>query len=438
MRRTPFPWIAAVSVLAASAAIGTLNAARRPRYGGELRIELRAQLKTLDPQEMPQDPLALAAQRQILPAVFETLVRLDEHGEPQPWLAESWTHDLARKGWIFTARRNVTLQDGTLWSPLATSLVVPDNRPLDQILRELARPRNAVVVRAADGSLIGTGPFRIAKWEPEKSVTLQAHDRYWGGRPYLDSIRIQMGRAFSEQAVDFQVGNADVVEIGLRDLRAPRARGITVFTTAPLETLALQFENRGVPDAVREAVALSIDRAAIHSVLLQRQGEVSGALLPQWLSGYSFVFPVGRNVARAHQIAPAPATLNFAYDRQDPVIRSIAERVAVNASEVGITLRPAGENAGKLDRPAALSLIQLPVTSRDPWAVLEEFAALLKLPSPVSTSLYDAESAMLESFQVIPLFHLPHGWMMQSRVKDWAAKDSPSWADAWLDAGATP
>jgi hypothetical protein len=122
--------------------------------------------------------------------------------------------------------------------------------------------------------------------------------------------------------------------------------------------------------------------------------------------------------------------LNFAYDRQDPVIRSIAERVAVNASEVGVTLRPGG--------PAALSLIQLPVTSRDPWAVLEEFAALLKLPSPVSTSLYDAESAMLESLQVIPLFHLPHGWMMQSRVKDWAAKDSPSWADAWLDAGATP
>jgi hypothetical protein len=70
--------------------------------------------------------------------------------------------------------------------------------------------------------------------------------------------------------------------------------------------------------------------------------------------------------------------------------------------------------------------------------VLEEFGALLKLPAPVSPSLYDAESAMLESFQVIPLFHLPHGWMMQSHVRDWATKDSPSWADAWLDAGATP
>ena len=280
-------------MVAACTAIGSLNAARRPRYGGELRIELRAQLRTLDPQETPSDPLALSEQRQILPAVFETLVRLDDHGEPQPWLAESWTHDAARKSWIFTPRPNVILQDGTPWTPPGGSLVLPDSRPLDQILRDLARPRNAIVIRAADGSLIGTGPFRIARWDSDRSATLTAHEKYWGGRPYLDSIAIQMGRAFSEQAVDFQAGTADVVEIGLRDLRAPRARGITVFATAPMETLALQFTNRSVPDAVREALALSIDRAAIHSVLLQRQGEVSGALLPQWLSGYAFLFPDG-------------------------------------------------------------------------------------------------------------------------------------------------
>ncbi len=185
-----------------------------------------------------------------------------------------------------------------------------------------------------------------------------------------------------------------------------------------------------MPDTVREAVALSIDRAAIHSVRLQGQGEVSGALLPQWLSGYSFVFPTARNVARAHQIAPAPTALNFAYDRQDPVIRAIAERVAVNASEVGITLRPGGA--------PAVTLTRLPVTSRDPWIVLEEFAGLLKLPAPTSANLYEAENAMLESFQVIPLFHLPQGWMMQSRVKDWAGKNGSNWADAWLDEGHAP
>jgi hypothetical protein len=60
------------------------------------------------------------------------------------------------------------------------------------------------------------------------------------------------------------------------------------------------------------------------------------------------------------------------------------------------------------------------------------------MPAPISVNLYEAESAMMGSFQVIPLFHLPQGWLMQSRVKDWAGKDGPSWADAWLEPGPTP
>src|ERR1700676_4307823 len=91
MKRTPSRWIAAASALIALAAV---HAARRPRYGGEVRVEMRAALQTLDPTNPAADPLGL------IPAVFETLVRFDEHGDPQPCLATSWTHDAARKCWI--------------------------------------------------------------------------------------------------------------------------------------------------------------------------------------------------------------------------------------------------------------------------------------------------------------------------------------------------
>ena len=37
-------------------------------------------------------------------------------------------------------------------------------------------------------------------------------------------------------------------------------------------------------------------------MLLQRQGEVSGALLPQWLSGYAFLFPTATDLARARAL----------------------------------------------------------------------------------------------------------------------------------------
>src|SRR5581483_9067963 len=134
---------------------------------------------------------------------------LDEHGDPQPWLAVSWTHDMGRKCWVFTPRANVILHDGSAWS--LPPIEIADDKPIDEILRELSRPKNAIVIRA-EGSLTGTGPFRIARWEAGKSATLAAHDSYWQGRPFLDSIEIRLGRESAEQAADLQLGKADVID----------------------------------------------------------------------------------------------------------------------------------------------------------------------------------------------------------------------------------
>jgi peptide/nickel transport system substrate-binding protein len=425
----PIIWrsIAAVNALLALTAAARLEAARRPRYGGELRVEMRATLMTLDPADSPEDPAALAAQRLWLPTVFETLVKLDDYGEPQPWLATSWTHDPVRKVWVFAARKDVKFHDGTPWSPPGGSIVVPDDRPIERILREMAGARSAISMRAADGTLLGTGPFKIGRWDAGKSVSLAANDEYWGGRPYLDSISIQMGRSLAEQANDFQLGRTDVTEIPVRDLRAPRARGMVASDPSPMETLALQFDVNRVQQPVREALALTIDRPAIHNVLLQMQGEISGALLPQWLSGYSFLFPAERSLVKARQLSPAARTLTFGYDRDDAVVRPIAERIAVNAGEAGITLR---QSQGAAD----LRLVRLPITAGDPWLALQDLAALLKAPQPgIATSPYEAEKALLEESGLVPLFHLPRVWVVQQNVRNW-----PRLEDAWLDPRTIP
>lgn len=36
---------------------------------------------------------------------------------------------------------------------------------------------------------VGTGPYRIAQYRPDRDLLLEAHDEYWGGRPPLKSIR---------------------------------------------------------------------------------------------------------------------------------------------------------------------------------------------------------------------------------------------------------
>jgi hypothetical protein len=190
----------------------------------------------------------------------------------------------------------------------------------------------------------------------------------------------------------------------------------------------LRFEGERAGAALREAVALAIDRGAIHNVLLQRQGEVSAALLPRWLSGYSFVFPSDRNVARAKQLASGSSALAFAYDSQDAVVRAIAERIAVNASEAGITLRPS------IGVQTDVRLLRLAVTSRDPWAAQSDLAAALKLQIPAAVpGSYEAEAGLLDGYRVIPIVHLPRAWALAPRVRDWGRLQ-----DVWLDAERKP
>jgi peptide/nickel transport system substrate-binding protein len=411
MKPTASAWIAAASALFAFA---ILKAEARPRYGGTLRVEMTAALNNLDPVVIPTDPVLLEAKARLIPAVFETLVRLDDSGKPQPWLATSWTHDAARRRWVFAARPNVRLHNNTIWAPSAASLEVADDRPIEQILREMARPWNAIVVREADGSLVGTGPFRVAKWEGGKSATLVAHDDHWKGRPFLDSIDIQMGRDLRDQSHDLELGKADAVDVpvGTSDAIADM-------------TVALVFDTPRASAAVREAIALSIDRIAIRRVLLKGRGEISGALLPQWLSGYSFVFDQKRDATRARELATGALPLTFAYDRQDPVLRSIGERISVNAMEAGITMRP-GTGA------ADVRLVALPVASRDEWSALADMAAILKVPiasasSPSAWLPYETERALLDVFRVVPLFHLARSWGVAPRVQNW-----PDLANVWI------
>jgi hypothetical protein len=71
------------------------------------------------------------------------------------------------------------------------------------ILCQLAQPWNAIVAREPDWNT-------QCEWEPGKSALFAAHD--WGRCPYLDTIEIQMGRAPSQQSLDFETGRADVIE----------------------------------------------------------------------------------------------------------------------------------------------------------------------------------------------------------------------------------
>jgi ABC-type oligopeptide transport system substrate-binding subunit len=254
------------------------------------------------------------------------------------------------------------------------------------------------------------GAFGITRWEAGRRAVFEANDSAPGGRPFLDGIEVTMGRPLRDQSIDLELGKADVVELGPAEIRR-QAAGRKIWSSSPVRVLALVFSHRSDDAKVREALALAVDRAAIQNVLLQRQGEVSGALLPQWLSGYAFLFPAAADLARARVLAAGAKPLVLAVE--DPALRPIAERIAVNARDAGlsVTVGASGD----------VRLTELRVTSSDPSHALAAMAAAIGLPEPGRTdsaeALYSAERTLLDGYRVIPLIHLPDVYGAAARVR---------------------
>jgi len=318
-------------------------------------------------------------------------------------------------------------------------------------LAELALPRNAIVKRNPDNTPSGTGPFHIVDWQPGKKLALAAEENCWRGRPFLDAIEIEMGTSFRDQMTALELGKADLVEVApeqtlqfsqdqfSRD-RVSR-QGRRLASSTPIELLALLFtRDVASPEEklLREALASSVERGSIRSVLLQGAGQPTAGILPNWMSGYGFVFPTDADLPRARhareQVRNIP-TWTVGYDGSDSMARLLTERIALNAKDAGLLLQPT---------PAAtadLRLVRIPLASPDPWIALANVATLTGTPAGKEggsvEDLYAREVTMLATQRMIALFHLPVSYAASATLKDWTLRPDGSWtlADAWLANG---
>jgi hypothetical protein len=260
-----------------------------------------------------------------------------------------------------------------------------------------------------------TGSFAIAQWDGGRRAVYDASETAVGGRPFLDRVEVELARPLRDQSIDLDLGKADLIELGPNELRRQSA-GRKIWSSAPVRVLALVFGPRVDDARVREALSLAVDRGAIHRVLLQQQGEISGALLPQWLTGYAFLFPAAADTARARTLLsgmpPAARTLTLSAD--DAALRPIAERIALNARDVGLTVTVG-------PGPGDVRLSEIRIVSTDPARALTVVAAAVGASPPARAAspeaLYAAEKALLEGFRVVPLFHLPDVYGVSPKVK---------------------
>jgi peptide/nickel transport system substrate-binding protein len=474
MKRIAYQFLAAISwlILLMNTLTSAATAETRPYYGGTLRVLLQSTPAVL---EIPANaaPAEYWDLVRILSLIGDPLVTLDAQDRPQPALAVAWQSDASARHWQFTLRRGVKFHDGSAASPAAVvqilaamhpnwivratadSISIDSDTPLPSLLAELALPRNLILKRNKDKNdsavPIGTGAFLVAEWQPGKTLRLAANEDSWAGRPFVDAVAIEFGKSLRDQAIALELDKTDIVEAAPQAVNSSQHNASS--SSLPVELLALVVSpNSKLQDPrAREALALAIDRKPIQSVLLKGAGEPAATILPNWMTGYSAVFSAQANPQRARSLLddsrqPALKASNglsygLSYDPRDPQAQLIAERIALNAREVGITVQVSLSGADDI------RLMRVVLPSPDPTTSLDEAARQLGLPQPSIPAshgsslddLYQAEKSLLEGYNVIPLFHLPVANAASPHVHDWQPDRLGQWdgsgaslADLWL------
>jgi peptide/nickel transport system substrate-binding protein len=453
MRRSGLPLLVVTSLLFGD----VTSAATRPRYGGTLKVAMRAAPTSLDPTDSSQ-PESLA-RRNLSRLIFDTLVVLDDQGRPHPALASSWKSEPGSQRWQFYIRQGVTFHDGTSlssgavaaslraanskWKILSSGegIVIECDSPTPNLPVELAMARYGIAKRDG-GKLTGSGAFSIAHWDPGKRLTLTARDDYWGGRAFVDSVEIEMGKNLREQMISLDLGKVDLIEVASDQAQRAAAEGRRVDSSSPAELMALVFANDGHSSGdlqQRETLALSIDRRSLSVVLLQGGADPADGLLPNWMTGYAFLFSTDEDTSRARLERgdfrqTSPWTLS--YDGTDPAARVVTERIALNARDAGLTLQPTNSVNPNL------RLVRIPLASLDARIALTNLATSLNLAQPTfngdsANDLYMAEKPLLQSRQIIPLLHLRFASALGGSLRNWNTDREGGWRlqDVWLGTG---
>jgi peptide/nickel transport system substrate-binding protein len=321
------------ATLLATAAAASLAEAQGPVRGGTLRIGWIPAAKTLDPHHSVE-----FSERYVDYLVFNTLVALDRGFNVVPELARSWQVSPDGKRVTFQLQRGVKFHDGTdfnadavKWNierildpqnkspqraplePAIAGVTVVDphtvafelKKPFAPLLAALAERPGFIVSPAAVKQLgqefgqrpVGTGPFRFVEWVRDSQVTLERFPDYWDrGKPYVDRVVFRVVPDPTVRLTMVRTGEVDIAtDVDPKDV--PSLRGDAALKVSEMKPAgrwtALQWRVDEPPfnnKALRQAIALAIDRTELRDVLLRGFGEPArGPVSPGlWWSDPSF------------------------------------------------------------------------------------------------------------------------------------------------------
>ena len=241
-------------------------AAGKPQPGGTVTFALENDVSDLDPMLS-----GLFVDRNIMYALYDSLVRVDPKGNIIPWLAEKWDTSGDGKTVTFSLRKDVKFHDGTSldadlvkWNidryrttkesrrtadlGSVDSVVVADPSTVKFNLKSAFAPllaalvdragmivsRKVVESAGADFTLkpfkAGSGPFVLTEAVKNDHYTLEKNKDWWGKDkdgnklPYLDKVVVRPIVDPDVRLTNIRTGNAQVINgLSGKDVPAVKA-----------------------------------------------------------------------------------------------------------------------------------------------------------------------------------------------------------------------
>jgi len=262
-------------------------------------------------------------------ALYTSLFRFDTNLQPQPWLALSYTRP-NDTSWVVNLRHNATWHDG---QPVTSADVKFTLNLIQQVggvearfvqgITDIETPDNyTVVVKVAQPTLIagwltsvyilpqhywvaqgavgasalnftnnppiGSGPFKFVSWQPGESVTFQAYDNFFMGRPKIDTLIIRQFATEADMVAALKAGALDAADqVLLTDASAlQQIPGLSVTPTEISDIIDIYINlntnhSQGNPTLLDKNVRLALMYATNRSYLNQ---QVEGGLMTPALS----------------------------------------------------------------------------------------------------------------------------------------------------------
>jgi peptide/nickel transport system substrate-binding protein len=287
-----------------------IGCAREPS-ASRVRIGTDVDAGSLDPRRM-RDTTGY----RVVDLLFDGLVRLDRDLTPRPALATSWESPEPTR-WVFHLRKDAKFHGGapvtagdvvytletildpafaaplrSLYEPIA-KVEAPDEHTVSLTLREPYAPLLGyldvgIVPRGSEdpgAHPVGSGPYRLERWDRGSKIVLEANADFWGGSPTIGELEFVVVPDNTARAQAFEAGDLDLIQSPLspqdihrlsKDARfRAQVESGTAITYLNINTTRKPLDDR----ELRRAVAMLIDQETILEKIYEGTDEKATSIL---------------------------------------------------------------------------------------------------------------------------------------------------------------